>query len=127
MPVAGGGFEQCYNAQAAVAAGSLLVVAADVTQAPNDKQQVEPMLDKLGALPGAFGKPENLLADAGYHSEGNVAALRESGDRAADRRGPPAASSPAEPPLRGAAAGARKPDAGRSRSCQDNGPPAEDA
>ena len=27
MPVAGGGFEQCYNAQAAVAAGSLLVVA----------------------------------------------------------------------------------------------------
>ena len=28
MPVAGGGFEQCYNAQAAVAADSLLVVAA---------------------------------------------------------------------------------------------------
>src|SRR5512132_3034357 len=35
MPVAGGGFEQCYNAQAAVAAGSLLVVVADVVQAPN--------------------------------------------------------------------------------------------
>src|SRR5580658_4634323 len=35
MPVAGGGFEQCYNAQAAVAAGSLLVVAVDVVQAPN--------------------------------------------------------------------------------------------
>jgi hypothetical protein len=33
MPVAGGGFEQCYNAQAVVAAGSLLVVAADVVQA----------------------------------------------------------------------------------------------
>src|SRR5712675_1174760 len=30
MPVAGGGFEQCYNAQAVVAAGSLLVVAAEV-------------------------------------------------------------------------------------------------
>jgi hypothetical protein len=29
MPVPGGGFEQCYNAQAAVAAGSLLVVATD--------------------------------------------------------------------------------------------------
>ena len=29
MPVAGGGFEQCYNAQAAVAADSLLVIAAD--------------------------------------------------------------------------------------------------
>jgi heptaprenylglyceryl phosphate synthase len=33
MPVAGGGFDQCYNAQAAVAAGSLLVVAGDVVQA----------------------------------------------------------------------------------------------
>src|SRR6267378_689650 len=30
MPVAGGGFEQCYNGQAVVAAGSLLVVAAEV-------------------------------------------------------------------------------------------------
>ena len=29
MPVAGGGFEQCYNAQAVVAADSLLVIAAD--------------------------------------------------------------------------------------------------
>jgi hypothetical protein len=38
MPVAGGGFEQCYNAQAVVTAGSLLVVAAEVVQAPNDKQ-----------------------------------------------------------------------------------------
>ena len=36
MPVAGGGFEQCYNAQAAVAGGSLLVVAVDVVQVPND-------------------------------------------------------------------------------------------
>ncbi len=49
MPVAGGGFDQCYNAQAAVAAGSLLVVATDVVQAANDKQQVEPMLGKIGA------------------------------------------------------------------------------
>ena len=44
MPVAGGGFEQCYNAQAVVAADSLLVIAAQVVQAPNDKQQIEPML-----------------------------------------------------------------------------------
>src|SRR5919202_1643169 len=44
MPVPGGGFEQCYNAQAVVAAGCLLVVATDVVQAANDKQQVEPML-----------------------------------------------------------------------------------
>ena len=51
MPVAGGGFEQCYNAQAVIAADSLLVVAADVVQAANDKQQLDPMVDKLDALP----------------------------------------------------------------------------
>ena len=50
-PVSGGGFEQCYNAQAVVAEGSLLVVASDVARAPNDKQQLEPMLAKTRALP----------------------------------------------------------------------------
>src|SRR6478736_2946829 len=44
MPVTGRGFEQCYNAQAVVAADSLLVIAAQVVQAPNDTQQIEPML-----------------------------------------------------------------------------------
>jgi len=72
MPVAGGGFEQCYNAQAVVAAGSLLVVAAQVVQAPNDKQQIEPMLERIGALPEDLGKPETLLADNGYFSDANV-------------------------------------------------------
>jgi transposase len=74
MPMPGGGFEQCYNAQAAVAAGSLLVVANDVVQATNDKQQVEPMLGKLGALPEELGEVETLLADTGYFSEANVQA-----------------------------------------------------
>jgi transposase len=79
MPVAGGGFEQCYNAQAAVAAGSLLVVAADVVQAPNDKQQLEPMLDQIGALPDALGQACVLLADNGSFSEANVAACVAAG------------------------------------------------
>jgi len=79
MPVPGGGFEQCYNAQAAVAAGSLLVIAADVTQAPNDKQQLEPMLDKIAALPDELGKAEALLADNGYFSEANVNACAAAG------------------------------------------------
>lgn len=38
MPVAGGGFDQSYNAQAAVATDSLLIVANEATQAANDKQ-----------------------------------------------------------------------------------------
>jgi transposase len=79
MPVAGGGFEQCYNAQAVVAAGSLLVVAADVVQAPNDKRQLSPMLDKLAALPEDLGKPGTLLADTGYFSAANVETCQAAG------------------------------------------------
>ena len=79
MPASGGGFEQSYNAQAVVAAGSLLVVAADVVQAPNDKQQLEPMLDKIEALADELGKPENLLADTGYFSAANIAACEKAG------------------------------------------------
>ena len=73
MPVAGGGFEQCYNAQAVVAAESLLVIAPEVVQAPNDKQQIAPMLDKIDALPEALSGVDTLLADSGYFSEANVA------------------------------------------------------
>jgi transposase len=72
MRVAGGGFDQCYNAQAVVAAGSLLVVASAVTQAGNDKQQLAPMLEKLQALPQELGRSRRILADNGYFSEANV-------------------------------------------------------
>jgi transposase len=74
LPVSGGGFEQAYNAQATVATGSLLVVTNDVVQAANDKEQIEPMLEKLGRLPEALGTPETLLADSGYFSKANVLA-----------------------------------------------------
>jgi transposase len=79
MPVAGGGFEQCYNAQAIVAAGSLLVVAAEVVQAPNDKQQLAPMVDKITALPEEVGQPDTLLADSGYFSAANADACADAG------------------------------------------------
>src|SRR6202007_18108 len=74
LVVAGGGFEQCYNAQAVVAADSLLVVAAEVVQAVNDKQQLEPMLGKLAALPADLGSPQTILGDNGYFSAANVTA-----------------------------------------------------
>jgi len=79
MPVAGGGFEQCYHAQAVVAEGSLLVVAADVVQATNDKQQLQPMLSKLEALPDELGKVTTLLADTGCFSAANVSACAATG------------------------------------------------
>ena len=79
MPAPGGGFAQSYNAQAAVAADSLIVVTHDVVQAPNDKREVEPCLDALDALPEALGKVETLLADNGYMSEANVQACAAAG------------------------------------------------
>ncbi len=112
MQVTGGGFDQCYNAQAAVAAGSLLVVATDVVQAPNDKQQVEPMLEKIEALPAELGKVENLLADT----------VRKGRRRTGDRDGPPTASSAAELAIRGDALGAEG-----SAVRRGDGPQAEDA
>jgi len=72
MKVAGGGFDQCYNAQALVATDSMLVVATEVTQAANDKEQLVPMLEKLEALPEELGRAECVLADNGYLSEANV-------------------------------------------------------
>jgi hypothetical protein len=77
MPLPGGGFEQAYNAQAAVDTASLLVVAQGLTQATNDKQQVVPMLKELQALPAELGRVKTLLADNGYASEDNVNACAE--------------------------------------------------
>ena len=77
MKVAGGGFEQCYNAQAVVDTETMLVMVPEVTQAANDKQQVEPMLEKLRTLPEGLNAPKKLLADAGYFSEGNVQACHK--------------------------------------------------
>ena len=79
MPVAGGGFEQCYNAQALVDTETLLVLAPQVTQAANDKEQVVPMVEKLQALPEGLNSPEQLLADAGYFSARNVGACATAG------------------------------------------------
>jgi transposase len=79
MPVSSGGFEQCYNAQALVAEDSLLVVATNVVQAPNDKQQLEPMLAKINALPENLGKADVMLGDNGYFSAANVTACLAAG------------------------------------------------
>jgi hypothetical protein len=73
MKVAGGGFDQCYNAQAVVDTESMLVLAPHVTAAANDKEQVRPMVEQLQALPEGLNRPETILIDSGYFSEKNVA------------------------------------------------------
>jgi hypothetical protein len=72
MKVTGGAFNQCYNAQAVVAAGSMLVVATEATQAANDKEQLVPMIENVQALPKELGRAKRILADSGYLSQANV-------------------------------------------------------
>lgn len=74
-----GGFEQCYNAQAAVDTDSMLIVGSTVTQACNDKQQITPMLAVLMAHQDEMGMPGQLLADTGYFSAANVTVCVDAG------------------------------------------------
>lgn len=60
-------FEQAYNAQAVVDGEAQIIVAAEVTQEANDKQQLVPMLAQVEQNLGQ--KPEKATADAGYFSE----------------------------------------------------------
>src|SRR5699024_1375980 len=72
MPTSSRGWQQAYNAQAAVDMDSHLMVGGHLSQAPNDKQQLQPALDTLDELPNPIGSPENIVADNGYYSEDNV-------------------------------------------------------
>ena len=77
MPTSGGGFEQAYNAQAGVDTETMLIVTTHVSQAPNDKQELEPALTNLSRLPPTLGTVTDLLADNGYFSENNVKLCEE--------------------------------------------------
>ena len=79
MPTSGGGFEQTYNAQAGVDVASKLIVSAHITQQSNDKQELEPTLKNLAALPKTLGGVTELLADSGYYSESNINACEDTG------------------------------------------------
>ena len=65
-------FEQSYNCQAAVDSQAQVIVAAQVTQQANDKQQVKPLIEQMKVNLGGR-TPSELSADAGYFSEDNVA------------------------------------------------------
>jgi transposase len=84
------GFDYSYNAQAVVDAEEQIIVAAEVTNAANDKQQAVPMaqaaLDNLNAAgierpKAGDGTPTPIpnTADTGYFSEKAVQELEEMG------------------------------------------------
>jgi transposase len=77
MPTSGGGFEQAYNAHAGVDTETMLIVTSHVSQAPNDKQELEPALTNLKQLPQEIGTVTDILADNGFFSEGNVTLCEE--------------------------------------------------
>lgn len=68
-----GSVVQGYNCQAAVDARTQIIVAADVTDEANDKQQAQPMLTQAVANTGQV--PRIASMDTGYFSEVNVTAL----------------------------------------------------
>jgi transposase len=66
------GWDQCGNAQAAVDSKKQVIVACDVTNESNDKQQFEPMLEQTQENVGDDKKIKSASADSGYYSESNV-------------------------------------------------------
>jgi transposase len=70
------GFDQHYNAQAAVDQESLLIVGHSLSNHANDHAEVVPTLD---AIPAALGTPTAAALDCGYFSAANLAALRARG------------------------------------------------
>lgn len=69
------GYEQAYNAQAAVDAADQVIVAAEVTAEQNDSAQLVATVEQIEANTGE--RPAQVSADAGYCSEDNLAALEE--------------------------------------------------
>jgi hypothetical protein len=69
------GFVQAYNTQIAVEPNFQLIVGQTVTPAANDKQQMTPLVEAIREQSGQ--KPEEVLADSGYCSEGNLKYLRK--------------------------------------------------
>ena len=66
------GWDQCGNAQVAVDSKEQVIVACDVTNKSNDKEQLEPMLNQAEENIGHKGKIKAISADSGYYSEANV-------------------------------------------------------
>lgn len=66
--------EQAYNAPAAVEVESRLIVAAPVSAAPNDQQQLEP---RVAAIAPEVGGVKEVLVDSGFYSETAVGALEQ--------------------------------------------------
>jgi Transposase DDE domain len=64
------GFVQAYNAQIAVEPDFQLIVGQVVSQAPNDKEQMKPVMTAIQEQSGQ--KPKEVVSDSGYCSDANL-------------------------------------------------------
>ena len=82
MKTSDGSFHYCYNAQTVVDEHSQVILHTKLVASGADSPELPGALDDLTealAAAGIKGKPKRLLADAGYFSEDNVAAVTEAG------------------------------------------------
>jgi transposase len=70
------GFDQYYNAQAAVDQDSRLIVGHSLSNHPNDKAEALPTVD---AIPAEIGQPEAAALDNGYFSPATISGLEARG------------------------------------------------
>jgi len=71
------GFDQHYNAQAAVEQSSILIVGNHLSDHPNDKQEAVPTLASIPTE--QIGQPDAAALDNGYFSQANIEAFAARG------------------------------------------------
>ena len=82
MKTTDGSFHYCYNAQTVVDEGSQVILSTKLVASGADSPELPMALQDLAdslAKAGIEKWPQTLLADAGYFSESNVAAVTEAG------------------------------------------------
>ena len=82
MKTTDGSFHYCYNAQTVVDEGSQVILSTKLVASGADSPELPMALQDLAdslATAGIEKWPQTLLADAGYFSESNVAAVTEAG------------------------------------------------
>lgn len=75
MKRAGGGFDYCYNAHAAVDDTAHIIVAAELTNSGADSNRLPPLLEAVKDTVGADAA--QVLADAGFRSEAVFEKLKD--------------------------------------------------
>ena len=112
MPTSAEGFQQCYNAGVAVAGDGQPVVATEVRASPSDQGTMLGLVDKAEAVCGeAAGE---VLADAGFCNERDLAELEERGIDGQSRPGAEGGGPGSRRQLRRAPAGEIRPAAPRT-------------